>query len=745
MLAALQAAPPGPDRNSPIPFQSTRPAPPATAQQARVLEQFGQLPLYFEPNLGQADAQVQFVARAAGYTMLLMPGEAVMALGGRTENALVRMKMEGAGGAAPVGLERQTGISAYFIGNDPKQWRPGVPHYARVKYADVYPGVDLLYYGDQRQVEYDFIVAPGANPSRIRLAYEGVDGLRVDGSGDLVLSTRLGELKQRKPRVYQDIGGRRVEVAATYRLQGRRVGVEIAAYDHRRPLAIDPVLVSTPSLVYSTHFGSGASWPVGIAADAAGATYIAGWSVSIPTLNAYQATPTGGSDVFVAKFNPCNGTGAVTLAYSTYLGSTATAVATGIAVDANGGAYVAARVDSSTYYPITYPTTASLGPTGGVNYTEAYVTKLNAYGGSGTVTLGYSTRIGGTVGSRAGGIAVDSNGSAYLTGTTSSTDFPVVNAAQPAIGGAPACLPSSCASDAFVAKLTPGGNALAYSTYLGGSLGEDHYDGNAWIAVDSAGAAYVTGTTDSFDFPVVQALQAQMGSGHSGWVDSVFATKLSPNGSKIVYSTYLTTQNVSVYWSQVIPPEGAGGIAVDSSGAAYVAGGTLYTDFPTVNAYQPYFPSLDPLDYAAFVTKLNPNDGTQLLTLGYSTYFVEGSGTGTPLIAADASGAVYVAGSTLSKSFPLLNAWQLSLANGDGYLAKFNPNDGRSILTLAYSTLFGGNNLEYLTAIATDVNGAVYLTGRTLSADFPTANAFQESYGFGFNEAFVLKFAPPAQ
>ena len=709
------------------PFQLKDTRPPAAAQQARVLGQYAQLPLYFEPNLGQTDAQVQFVARTGGYTLFLVPGEAVMVLSRserrerdslrrheqppKVEQAVVRMKLEGSAANAPVaGLERQPGISAYFIGSDPTKWKPEVPHYARVEYKGVYPGVDLVYYGDRRQVEYDFVVAPGADPGRIQLSYQGAEAMRVDESGDLVLATRLGDLKQRKPRVWQQVGTNRMEVAASYRLVGKRVGVAVASYDRARPLVIDPVLA------YSTYLGgSGDDWAYAIAVDPAGAVYVAGQTTStdFPTTNAYQSSYGGGGyDAFVTKLNAYGGSGLVTPAYSTYLGGSGDDWAYAIAVDAAGAAYVAGGTSSSNF-PTANAYQASSGGGG-----DAFVTKLNAYGGAGPVTLAYSTYLGGRRDTdEAHAIAVDAAGAAYVVGDTNSTDFPTANPYQASYRG-------GIWQDAFVTKLNAYGGSglvtLAYSTYLGGYLN----DSAVAIAVDATGAAYVAGWTNSTNFPTVNPYQASNGGGIYG---DAFVTKLNAYGGSglvtLAYSTYLGGNG----------DDAANAIAVDAAGAAYVAGYTESSNFPTANAYGNAGGYGD-----AFVTKLNAYGGAGPVTLAYSTYLGGSDNDEARAIAVDSAGAVYVAGDTHSSNFPTVNPCQAPSGGYDAFVSKLNAYGGNSQVTLAYSTYLGGSRDDWALAVAVDSAGAAYVAGSADSTNFPTVNAYRAS-SRGSSDAFVAK------
>ncbi|MGO9097611.1 MAG: SBBP repeat-containing protein [Bryobacteraceae bacterium] len=492
-LTVLPAASPAADTGRQLAsIPSPNPAPQGAS--VRLDANYGKLPLAFEPNAGQTAPEVRFLTRGRGMTTFFSDTEAVMVLHKserrsrdafhrtgpppKVEQAVVRMKLAGATkrGQA-VGLEKLPGVSNYFIGNDPKKWRTEVPHYARVKYEAVYPGVDLVWYGTQWQLEYDFVVAPGADPKQIQVAYEGVESVGVEAGGDLVLRTALGEVRQQPPRVYQQIGGKRVEVSAHYALVARnRVRFELAKYDRKRELCIDPLV-----LVYSTYLGgSGEEWGEAIAVDAAGSAYVTGAtsSINFPTQSPYQATYQGSEDAFVTKLAPTGNA----LVYSTYLGGSGDDEGWGIAVDASGSAYLTGAT-SSTNFPTQspYQGTFQAGLTNqGVAF-DVFVTKLTPAGNA----LAYSTYLGGGAG---WAIAADGAGSAYVTGTAVA-NFPTQSAYQATFQGG--------TTDAFVTKLTPAGSALVYSTYLGGSGIDEGYG----IAVDAAGSAYVTGYTESSDFP----------------------------------------------------------------------------------------------------------------------------------------------------------------------------------------------------------------------------------------------------
>src|SRR5881396_1907639 len=448
---------------------------PDHAAQARVTESYGKLPLSFEVNRGQMDSDVKFFSRGSGYGIFITPTEAVLGLGsgsrretkrpdalkrnaspnrptgvaGRPRRtSVLRMKLAGANPKPQLtGEEELPGKVNYFIGNDPKKWRTNVSTYAKVKYREVYPGIDLVHYGNHRQLEYDFVVAPGADPKAIKLGFEGAEKMEIDARGDLLLHTPEGDVRQHKPVIYQEFDGTRTEVSGSYSLSRRnQVSFEVGKYDRGRPLIIDP------TLSYSTYLGgSGSDVGNAIAVDSARNAYVTGatGSTDFPIASPFQAAIGGSSDAFVTKLNA---TGSA-LVYSTYLGGSSGDYGLGIAVDSAGNAYVVGDTDS-TNFPTANPFQAAIGGS-----SDAFVTKLNATG-SGLV---YSTYLGGSGGDYGLGIAADSSGNAYVVGDTNSTNFPTASPFQAAIGGS---------YDAFVTKLNAPGSALVYSTYLGGNIND---------------------------------------------------------------------------------------------------------------------------------------------------------------------------------------------------------------------------------------------------------------------------------
>jgi hypothetical protein len=565
--------------------------------QATAAAAYGQLPLSFEANQGQADPAVDFVAHAQGYALALNAREAVLSLHKNAAKQtgvdvempepanVLHVQLNGADPRAPlVAQDLLPGTANYFIGNDPAQWHSAIPTYARVGYRTIYPGVDLVYYGHQGQLENDFVVAPGADPSRIRLAFDGADGFDVDATGALVIHTAGGDVRLQAPVIYQE-GSDRQAVSGTYVLTDvAEVGFAVGAYDAAKPLIIDPVLV------YSTFLGglgdaSGeGDLARGIAVDAAGNAYVAGrtGSSDFPTTpGALQGTLGGSPDVFVTKLN-ATGTA---LVYSTFLGGSGFEDGLGIALDPAGNAYVTGSTGSSDFptTPGAYQRTS--------HGADAFVTELNATG----TALVYSTLLG--RGSESRSIAVDAAGNAYVTGTTLFADFPTTPGAfQRTLRGFPA---------AFVTKLNATGSALVYSALLGGTTETE--TGSSRVAVDADGSAYIAGGTFSSDFPTTPGAFQRTLRGAS----DVFVTKLNPTGASLVFSTLLggSSSSQSEATLTLSNPALPGtplphlAIAVDRAGRAYVAGFTDSADFPvTPGAVQRTLAG----GGDAFVTRIEP-------------------------------------------------------------------------------------------------------------------------------------------
>jgi Beta-propeller repeat len=643
------------------------------------------LPAFFERNMGQAGQQVAYFSRAAGYVLYIEADGASFV----TRKSSLKMRMLGADTAAsPFGLEALPGRVHYLIGNDPGQWLTDVPTYVRVRQANVYPGVDLVYYSKDGNLEWDLVVAPGADPGRIRLQFAGMQDMKVDTNGDLVHKMDDGAFRQRIPVVYQMHGRTRRPVSTRYTIRGRdEIGFELASYDRTKPLVIDP------QIIYSTYEGgTGNDSATGVATDAAGCTYLTGWTETRDLPGSATALGSGrGVDAFVAKISPDG----ASLSFLTYLGASAEDRAQGIAVDSSGSPVITGWT-YSTDFPRAgmYQRTFNGGR-------DAFVAKLNSTGNA----LLFSTMWGSSGYEGANALALDSAGGVYITGETDSTSLPLISAYQSAIGGG---------RDCFVAKFNSSGIPL-YSTYLGGRGNETC---NA-IAVDSGGNAYITGGTDSTNFPVLNAYQANNAGGQDA-----FIAKLSPYGNSLLYSTYMGGSG-----GTITLPEAGSGIAVDNSGSAYVTGITSSVNFPTANPLQNS--ASGGLD--AFVLKMN-SAGNALV---YSTYLGGKNADIATAIAVDSSGCAHITGYTMSQDFPMVQALQSS--NGGAYdifLARLNPAGS----ALNMSTYVGGSGSDAAYRISLDGSGNVYLAGSTLSPDFPTVGAMQ-TYRPGTMAAVVIKIS----
>jgi hypothetical protein len=687
-----------------------------------------ELPLAFEANEGQTEAAIDFVSRGPGYTLSLAATEARFSTalsdrhnepkaeplshwqGERIHNASTQhsLQMRLVGGnsrAAKRGVQPLPGKVNYFLSNDPTKWRTNVSTYAEVEYENVYPGVDLLYHGSERELEYDFVVAPGSSPQAIGLKFDGASELELDAEGNLLVHAASGGIVQlRKPFIYQERDGKRKEVGGGFVLANQQVQFHLDAYDTSRPVVIDPIFA------FSTHLGgSRSSSGQGIAVDSEGNVYVTGDTNSdnFPLTKPQQSKHGGSTDVFITKLSRDGSK----ILYSTYIGGSGDDVGYGIAVDAAGNAYITGDT-SSVNFPVESPLQKSMG-----GLFDAFAIKLSPDGSK----LLYSTYIGGSQGDRGNAIALDGAGNAYITGYTYSTDFPIVSPIQTAF--------SDGNVHCFVSKVNPSGSALVYSTYLGG--GDDRPDQATGIAVDSGGNAYVTGYTNSAKFPSVNAVQKFVGP------TDVFVTKINAAGTAFAYSTHIGGN---------ADDEGMA-IAVDAAGSAYVAGETESLDFPvTPGAYATKcfgVPTPGRMREIcaggdAFVIKLTP-DGSKLM---YSTYV---SGTGFEVgrgIAVDAAGNAYVTGLTTSLDFPSVNPLQKDFGGGDfdAFVFKLNPIGS----ALVYSSPLGGDKNDGGYAIALDTKGDAYVAGYTYSTNFPTKNPLrnaEKGANPGYRDVFVTKIS----
>ncbi|MCX6564192.1 MAG: SBBP repeat-containing protein [Candidatus Aminicenantes bacterium] len=676
---------------------------------------FGKTPLYFVPNRGQADARALFYAKTPAYTLWIAPEGIVFDSTRRREKAgplpsgqtyerdVSRIRFLQANPSPEViGLEPTEYRVNYFVGKETGKWRPDIRTSAAVLYKDIYPDIDLKIYGVENRVEYDWLVGPGGTAEEIRFVYQNVETTRLDRDGNLVVRTKFGELTHQKPVGYQDIGGERVDVQAKFkRIEGQTYGFEVESYDRRYPLTIDPVV-----LVYSSYLGgSDRDESYDIAVDNLGSAYVVGATVSpdFPVKNAYDSIWNTNVDIFITKFSASG----QTLVYSTFLGGNGSDNGRSIAVDAGGAAYVTGY----TFYSPDFPVLNAYDPT--LNGAEdAFVTKLSPAGNA----LLYSTFLGGAAYDSGLGIAVDRSGSAYVIGTTRSSDFPVLNGYDSTLHGQ--------TSDVFITKFSPTGNSLEYSTFLGGS----ESDMGSGIAVDADNAAYVIGTTYSADFPMQNPYNRTIGGGYQlmgYYMYDAFVAKLDPSGRSLIFSTFLggTRSDMGV------------AIAVDNARSVYVTGDTNSSDFPMADAFDPtwngHYVGHGGYTSDVFVTKFSPSGNA----IVYSTYLggAESSNDVTD-IAVDGAGAALVTGETASSDFPVLNGLNLNLGTGwNVFITKFTPG-GK---TLNFSTLLGGTNDDTRPHAALDSAGSVYVTGNTSSADFPVRNAYDSIP----NNIFVTKMS----
>jgi hypothetical protein len=658
------------------------------------------LPVWFEPNLGQSDEHVLFSGRFAGYradfasdavTLGVGPtASASDALDGVVES--VRMTFVGGRAAARPSAEQSLpGRVNYLLGSDPEGWIAGVPTYGAVRYSDVYRGIDALFYGNERSLEYDFEVAPGADPSDVRLQFEGCVAPEVDDNGDLVLRLKDGSLLHRA-RVYQRIGTERRTVAARFLVRADGVtSFIVGEYDRAHPLVIDPVVVYTRFVA-----GSDVDRPSVLKITESGDLLIFGSTESLDfptTPGGMDALFNGGSDGFVAKMTADGSS----LVFSTFFGGSGGDQAEGADVDASGALYVTGITDSADF-----PTTVgSFDPTYSASSgAETFVLKLAEDGAS----LLYSTYLGGSNHETATDLAVSATGEACVIGLTFSGDFPTVAGSYDTA--------YSAVYDSYVTKMTADGSALVFSTYLGGTR-DDFADE---VAVDDSGAVLICGSTSSTEFPVTAGAFSVVLSGGT----DLFVTKLAPNGASVLYSTFVGGTH----------GENATGLAVGETGTVYVAGTTTSANYPvTAGAFDESFNG----GMDAFITKLDTN-GQQL---GYSTYL---GGAGYDVahdIAIDAFGAAYVTGSS-PEGFPTTPGAYDDSHNGnsDIFLTKVDSNGA-----IRYSTLLGGSYIDSGSLVAVGPDRSVYIVGETQSTDFATE-------GFGtrgqLEDVFLTKLRIPS-
>jgi len=747
-------------------------APPSAAQKENLTNAYGTLPLAFEENHGQTASEVRYLAHGQSYQLFLTSQEAVLTLrepsiaktksakraslvaarmrrkpNAAVKNSVLRIHFDDANPASEIaGTRLLPGKTSYFVGKDPKKWHTDIPSYEAVRYRGVYPGVDVLFYGRQQRLEYDFIVAPGADPKAIALGVSGARKLEINSQGDVLLSVAGGKVALQKPVVYQEVNGLRREIAGNYTIANdRQIRFSVTDYDHTQPLTIDPVLN------YSTYVGGEFfDLGLGLALDAAGDAYIAGetFSTAFPKINPISGTAPADTALlgtaFVTELNP---TGSA-LIYSTYLGGSGNAVgdeATAIAVDTATppNIYVTGFTGSSDFplgtvvapYQATPPASVAAA-------SAAFLTKL-APSAAGTAQLVYSSYLGGDINDAGNGIAVDATGKAYVVGVTQSTTFPTVGTPIVAPGGQ-----TSAAGNAFLSKIdttvagTPG---LLYSTYIGGSGSGNIFlfgfaDTAQAVTIDSTGDAYIAGGTMSLDFPTagpaISPVSAACGVNTNG---SAFVSVVNTIAQTLTFSHCLSGNTAEAAFGVNLGT----GVPAVATGITYITGTTESSNFPVTSGSIPP-PAAGVKLGVAFVSLLNTVTGT----LQYST-FLGGNNSDTGFsIASDSAGLAYVAGVTDSGNFPITQgALQEALNNtksGTAFVSKISPN-GQGLADLVYSTYFGGQTLnsglntpDSAQGIAVSGTNA-YIAGYMTAPDMLTSTtAVQKNLGgAGATNAFV--------
>jgi hypothetical protein len=655
--------------------------------------------LAFEPNHGQADPRVDFSVKAGGASVYFTDRGVTNVLS-RNEGKgawVVKQRFVGTGGTEPHALSRAPGTVSYFRGS-PENWITNISTHRAIVYRDLWPGIDMVWRGLAGALEYRFVVHPGADPSAIRLSADGATEISVGDQGALRLKTPAGNLSYAAPVAYQPGRSRRTEVKSGFALRGDTYGFRLGSYDAARRLVIDP------TIVYAGYIGgSNTDQGMGVAVDSSGAAYVAGRTssteASFPVTGGPDASHNGGSnDAFVAKVAPSG----ASLSYAGYIGGSGADEAFGVAVDSSGAAYVVGLTNS---------TEATFPVTGGPDVThnggnDGFVAKVAPSGAS----LAYAGYIGGSITDVARGVAVDSSGAAYVAGDTSSTQatFPVTGGPDVTHNGG---------NDAFAAKVAPSGGSLAYAGYIGGSNTEQ----GMGVAVDSSGAAYVAGITNSPEatFPVTGGLDVT-----ANGSDDAFAAKVAPSGASLSYAGYIGGSSFD--W--------ANGVAVDAAGAAYVVGQTASTGatFPVTGGPDPTYNGNED----AFVAKVAPSGA-----LAYAGY-IGGAATDRAFgVAVDDAGAAYVAGSAGSTeaTFPVTGGPDLTWnGSADAFVAKVAPSGA----SLSYAGYIGGSGSDQGMGVAVDSSGAAYVGGSTDSteATFPVTGGPDVTHNGG-NDAFVTKVA----
>jgi hypothetical protein len=662
-----------------------------------------QTPLRFEANQGQWDPAVLYAARSGGYELMFTASGPALTLPGSHRVDISLPNSNPAPAIEAIGkLPTRTD---YFVGAR-ENWHTNIANYSRIRYAAVYPGVDVVYYGRQNQLEFDFVLQPGADPRAIRLRFRGAKHLSITAEGDLAFEFGNGRMLQKKPLIYQEdpLTSARSEIRGRYVMVARNVvGLRVDGYDRKRPLVIDP------TLVYCTYLGgSGSDQINAVQVDSQGHLYIAGSTTTgdlLATNGAYSTTFASATSIFVAIIDIVPGSGYPVL-YLSYIGGGGLDIPLSMAVDAQENVYLTGTT-TSTNFPMTVN---AVQTTGAGSVVAAFVLELNPFGLSGGVSLVYSTFLGGTTGDSSGnGIAVDRHGLIYVIGSTKATDFPLTDSAYLSVTWGP--------QDAFLCQIDPNAGVLNYSTYLGGELA----DQGRSIAVAPNGLVYFAVTTTSTEFPMAGYAYSYNLTAPIGIVIGVMdMTKVGADS--LVYATYFGGSDI----------QEVRGIAFDSAGRLLVTGYTLATDFPvTPDAFQPKPGG----NGDAFVSVVNPLGWPFLV---YSTYLGGSQGEVAYGIAGDSTGNIYVTGYTLSPDFPTTSdAFEPQWGGGiDLFLTKLKPGVPGPA-GLQSSTYIGQKGVYSPTALALGRDGSIFLVGWGGVGLPSSANALQ-GYGGGLSDGFLM-------
>jgi len=649
------------------------------------------LPISFEENLGQADKEVKFISHGKDYNLLLTSSKAILLTNAKEFESLELEFLGANSNTQLIGKNKLTTKTNYLLGDNENNWQKSVNNYKEVIYKELYPGVDLVFYGKAKNLEYDLVVAPKVDPGLVKLRFQELNNshqtsIEIDKQGDLLIETKSGLVRQHKPFIYQEIEGRQIAINGSYKKHNdNTIGFSLAEYNQDFPLVIDP------EISFSTYLGGQLTDQASaIAVDREGNSYIVGTTSSnnFPLVKPLQASPGGGPlDIFIAKLSADGSS----LVYTTYLGGSSIDQAFDIAVDSSNNIYITGLTISSNF-----PTKSALQAQKGGGVFDAFVTKINASGSE----LVYSTYLGGNDDDQGFSLAVNQQGNVFVTGSTASRNFPGVT--EGVLNGI---------TDGFVTELNRQGTAVIYSRFLGGN----DEDEASSIAIDSQDNAYITGDTFSPNFPLKDGVQANLAGGQDA-----FISKLNPSGD-VIYSSYLGgTGNDSAI-----------DIAVDLDGNAYITGSTASSNFPIKDALQ----IANAGGGDAFITKITAN-GKELI---FSTYLGGTLTDNASSIALDPSENIYVSGTTFSTNFPMLRPVQdKNKGNNDVFLTKINS-VGNNLL---YSTYLGGAGQDDSLGITVDTLGTTYLAGTSISTDFPVVNALQ-SVSAGTADAFIAKILEP--